>query len=77
MPAWEYRIVSIDAVGMMNTTIWDTGVEGGYTQFRFLEKSITAHHNFISSYLNQLGNEGWEVVAALRLFTREFSYDEL
>jgi hypothetical protein len=59
MPAWEYRIVSIDAVGMMNTTIWDTGVREGYTQFRFSEKSVAAHHDFISNYLSQLWNEGW------------------
>ena len=65
MPTWEYRIVSIDLVGMTNTTIWDTGVQEGYTQFRFSEKSIAAHHDFISNYLNQLGNEGWEVVAVL------------
>jgi len=65
MPAWEYRIVSMDTVGMMNTTIWDTGVQEGYTQFRFSEKSIGAYHSFISNYLNQLGNEGWEVIAVL------------
>jgi hypothetical protein len=63
MPAWEYRIVSIDAVGIMNTTIWDTGVQGGYTQFRFSEKGIAARHEFISNYLNRLGSEGWEVIA--------------
>ena len=74
MPAWEYRIVSIDAVGTMNTTIWDTGVQGGYTQFRFSEKK--AHRDFIVNYLNKLGNEDWEVVAVLTAQSNRLSYED-
>jgi hypothetical protein len=70
MHKWEYRIVYIEPVGVMKTTVWDTGLpeakvvvpsrglpggKGPPAREARVLRELAAH-------LNKLGEEGWEVV---------------
>ncbi len=63
MNGWEYKVVYVDFRGRISSE----GVE-------YIRRSAEHRTGFVKSYLNKLGEEGWEMTGVLPLERPESSY---
>lgn len=73
---FEYRMVNIDKIGNVNTTVWDTGLQGlqkwGKGNLKPGNWSVT-QELLLMDYANTLSAEGWELFQVSDRFLGEKS----